>query len=43
MIFSVNNNNACCAKWLWNIVPYIKGGMQAKVIRKEDTDENIWV
>ena len=27
--------------WLWNMVPYIKGGMKAKGIRKQDTEANI--
>ena len=27
---------------LWNIVSYIKGGMQAKGIWKQDPEANIW-
>ena len=27
-----NNNIASCAIWLWNMVSYIKGGIQAKGI-----------
>ena len=29
--------------WLWNIVSYIKEGIQAKGIWKQDPDANIWV
>ena len=29
-----DNNIASCAVWLWNMVSYIKGGMQAKGIWK---------
>ena len=28
--------------WLWNVVSYIKGGMQAKGIWKKDSEGNIW-
>ena len=31
-----------CAIWLWNMVSYIKGGTQAKIILKRDLEENIW-
>ena len=27
---------------LWNMVSYIKGGIQAKGIWKQDPEENIW-
>ena len=27
---------------MWNMVSYIKGGMQAKGIRKQAPDANIW-
>ena len=30
------------AIWLWNIVSYIKGGMQDKDIWKQDPEANIW-
>ena len=33
---------ACCAIWLWNMVSYIKGGIQAKGIWKQDPEANIW-
>ena len=33
---------ASCAIWLWSMVSYIKGGMQAKCIRKQDPEANIW-
>ena len=36
---SVSGN---CAIWLWNMVSYIKGGMQAKGIWKQDPEVNIW-
>ena len=28
---------------MWNMVSYIKGGMQAKGIWKQDPEANIWV
>ena len=31
-----NNNIASCGIWLWNMVSYIKGGIQAKGIWKQD-------
>ena len=31
---------ASCAIWLWNMVSYIKGGMQAKGIWKQDPEAN---
>ena len=31
-----------CAIWLWNMVSYIKEGMQAKGIWKQDPEANIW-
>ena len=34
----LNDNIASCDKWLWNMVFYIKGGMQAKGIWKQDPD-----
>ena len=33
---------ASCAVWLWNMVSYIKGGMQAKGIWQQDPEANIW-
>ena len=33
---------ASCAIWLWYMVSYIKGGMQAKGIPKQDPEANIW-
>ena len=33
---------ASCAIWLWNMVSYVKGGMQLKGIWKQDPEENIW-
>ena len=40
VVFSANI--ASCAIWLWNMVPYIKGGIQAKGIWKQDPEANIW-
>ena len=37
-----NNNIASCAIWLWNMVSYIKGGIQAEGIWKQDPEANIW-
>ena len=37
----INNNIAICAIWLWNMVSYIKGGMRAKGIWKQDPEANI--
>ena len=37
-----NNNIASFAIWLWNMVSYIKGEMQAKGIWKEDSEANFW-
>ena len=42
----LNNQNSrytigSCAIWLWNMVSYIKGGMQAKSIWKQDPEANI--
>jgi hypothetical protein len=31
------------AIWLWYIVSYIKGGMQAKGIWKQNPETNIWI
>ena len=33
---------ASCAIWLWNMVSYIKGGIQAKGVWKQDREANIW-
>jgi hypothetical protein len=33
---------ASCAIWMWNMVSYIKRGMQAKGIWKLDPEANIW-
>ena len=33
---------ASCAIWLWNMVSYIKGEIQAKGIWKQDPEVNIW-
>ena len=38
----LNNNIASSAIWFWNMVSYIKGGMQAKGIWKKDPEVNIW-
>ena len=35
-------NIASCAIWMWNMVSYIKGGIQAKGIWKQDPEANIW-
>ena len=32
-----------CAISLWNIVSFIKGGMQVKSIWKQDPEVNIWM
>ena len=29
--------------WMKNLVPYIKGGIQAKGFWKQDLEANIWV
>ena len=42
ILFVNNNNIASCAIWLWNMVSYIKGGIQAKGIWKQDPEANIW-
>ena len=34
--------SSSCAIWLWNMVSYIKEGMQAKGIWKQDPEVNIW-
>ena len=41
-IIKKNNNIASCAVWLWNMVSYIKGGIQAKGIWKQDPEASIW-
>ena len=33
---------ASCAIWLWDMISYVKGGMQAKGIWKQDLEVNIW-
>ena len=38
-----NNNIASCPIWLRNIFSYIKRGLQAKGIWKQDPETNIWV
>ena len=34
---------ASCAIGLWNMVSYIKGGIQGKGICKQDPEANTWV
>ena len=38
----LNNNIASCAIWMLNMVSYIKEGMLARGISKQDPEANIW-
>jgi len=33
---------ANCAIWLWNMVSFIKEGIQAKYMSKKDSEAKIW-
>ena len=41
-IYKTINIASCAAIWLWNMVSYIKGEMQAKSIWEQDPQVNIW-